>query len=1163
MNRETALTFRIDTDRPPDVPEALLRTKFVNASNQDAVEVDVRIPGSLDGDEETLLLTVGGPSRSGEMSFRRPLTAAAGDLQSVTLDLSSLPEGELSTVRAYLLDEVDNAGGYGETSQPIKDSVPPTISDFAVSADGRDLDIAFDASENVRAPTPPEYENVTVVVLDAGGTEVARLDEDDFDQNQAGSVYEYTDTLRDLPYGPYEVRLLSAVDPFGNAGNAGQSRSVYVGPNRIVEDFEEGTDLSSNLNFTGGDGGDVGIRADGTTQGGDSVGTIANSGTNAAYLGDSSDDVALVSRTLNTTGQGTVDVVWAFKEGDDTSTPDPGEGEELFVEYRDQNGNWQEIASYDPQGADRPYQFDSATLSASDALHDRFAVRFRQPSSSADDPWYVDDVCILPGGGTCPLGDSTPPTLSGLSLSRSASVPLSSPPPARSFDVTASFTADEQLSSFDATVTAPDGATTSLTEGEFTETANGDGTYTYALDPASAVAASDDGTFGLSVSNARDSAGNAASGSTTATLQYFGSYYEKYDVNVGGSDPPTADYMPDYESLTPVDSGTADEITVTEPQGEEKFGYRYFAYVYVDRAGTYTFYTDSDDGSDLAIGNEYVVTNRGDHGSRERSGTYDFPSAGWYNLTVRYYENTGNNVLDVEYEDPDGNRGPIPETDLVPRTPSAVGSGFQGIVDDFDDSTDFADTNWSVVGSNRGEVTIESGNDVSSTTPNAVHVADVGSGGGGIQSDTLDTDGLSEVSVSLAVKQGEPGFFGDEPDAGEDLLVQIRDRNDDWVTERTVQATGSEEPYQRISLTLTGNEALHDNFAVRIVQERTNGFADSWFVDDVCVVADSADCPFDGAGGVADPGFAYEDANRDGLYQSGTDTRIPDSTWTQTRISYDAGSNGLVIPDSVDGGDISATRIELRGADVTVGTDLTATAEALTVRATANDGVVTVDGVAIEARGSGQTVTVEASGNDGDVSAVGTTTTGNGRVVYDAGRGLTVTGATVDNTGGNTQSITLDSGGELVANGATVVASGQLTVDAGGRLDVTNAAFESTGNTQQVSLQSDGRIDGSGLELTTEGQVRIRATGGPLDLGSAEVSSTGNGQSVALDSDGNMNLESSELSTDGQLTADLTRNNAVLYVGDAEFSDSDDTLVYSPNGARVDGRTSDGGVSKN
>jgi hypothetical protein len=73
--------------------------------------------------------------------------------------------------------------------------------------------------------------------------------------------------------------------------------------------------------------------------------------------------------------------------------------------------------------------------------------------------------------------------------------------------------------------------------------------------------------------------------------------------------------LPDFNQLTPVSSGVADAITLDLPEltQDDEFGARFTGFIEVPRDDTYTFYTTSDDGSQLSIGEIVVVDNDGLH----------------------------------------------------------------------------------------------------------------------------------------------------------------------------------------------------------------------------------------------------------------------------------------------------------------------------------------------------------------------------------------------------------------------------------------------------------------------------------------------------------------------------------------------------------------------
>lgn len=129
----------------------------------------------------------------------------------------------------------------------------------------------------------------------------------------------------------------------------------------------------------------------------------------------------------------------------------------------------------------------------------------------------------------------------------------------------------------------------------------------------------------------------------------------------------TWDLLPNFNALTPTASGTTSRFTLANPLRADHYAYRFTGFVSVPRDGTYTFYTFSDDGSQLFIGNTLVVDNDGRHSYRERSGTIGL-KAGTHAITVTYFENVGEALFNVGYAGPGVPQQFIPATALSRAT---------------------------------------------------------------------------------------------------------------------------------------------------------------------------------------------------------------------------------------------------------------------------------------------------------------------------------------------------------------------------------------------------------------------------------------------------------------------------------------------------------------
>lgn len=131
-------------------------------------------------------------------------------------------------------------------------------------------------------------------------------------------------------------------------------------------------------------------------------------------------------------------------------------------------------------------------------------------------------------------------------------------------------------------------------------------------------------------------------------------YYEVY-----------ASTIPDFDDYLISQEGYADNFSIDERDQDDHFAFQWKAYFHAPLDGDYTFYINSDDGSHLYIGEEEVVYNDGLHVDRERYGTIGL-EAGMHEMTVAYFENTGIQTFELEYDGPDvDERTTIPDSYLT------------------------------------------------------------------------------------------------------------------------------------------------------------------------------------------------------------------------------------------------------------------------------------------------------------------------------------------------------------------------------------------------------------------------------------------------------------------------------------------------------------------
>jgi len=121
--------------------------------------------------------------------------------------------------------------------------------------------------------------------------------------------------------------------------------------------------------------------------------------------------------------------------------------------------------------------------------------------------------------------------------------------------------------------------------------------------------------------------------------------------------------LPGFDQLRPASSGTMESFGLGKLDGKDWFGLKITGYIEAPADGVYVFYTYSDDGSQLHIGDQVVVDNDGLHPAAERRGFIPL-KAGKHPIRVTFFEAAGDDELHVYYEGPGIDRQEIPASAL-------------------------------------------------------------------------------------------------------------------------------------------------------------------------------------------------------------------------------------------------------------------------------------------------------------------------------------------------------------------------------------------------------------------------------------------------------------------------------------------------------------------
>ncbi len=151
-------------------------------------------------------------------------------------------------------------------------------------------------------------------------------------------------------------------------------------------------------------------------------------------------------------------------------------------------------------------------------------------------------------------------------------------------------------------------------------------------------------TYGFFV-KALDVAGNnsPASNQVSATAALNGLTYKYYEGSWT--------LLPDFNTLTPVKSGVTPNVSLTPKLRNDQFGFLWEGYINIPATGSYTFETNSDDGSKLYLAPYShtatpLVNNDGLHGGQYRAGTITL-TAGTYPIAITFFEQGGGESMNI------------------------------------------------------------------------------------------------------------------------------------------------------------------------------------------------------------------------------------------------------------------------------------------------------------------------------------------------------------------------------------------------------------------------------------------------------------------------------------------------------------------------------------
>lgn len=118
--------------------------------------------------------------------------------------------------------------------------------------------------------------------------------------------------------------------------------------------------------------------------------------------------------------------------------------------------------------------------------------------------------------------------------------------------------------------------------------------------------------------------------------------------------------LPEFRTLTPEKTGHIYQFELKNINPPKfNFALQFKAFLEISPDGEYTFYTGSNDGSQLFINQKLIVDNDQEHGMQEKSGKI-FLAAGRHAIKVIYFQSGGSTALRVSYAGPGVEKQVIP-----------------------------------------------------------------------------------------------------------------------------------------------------------------------------------------------------------------------------------------------------------------------------------------------------------------------------------------------------------------------------------------------------------------------------------------------------------------------------------------------------------------------
>jgi len=491
--------------------------------------------------DDAILRTYGPTATAGGGGGDQPPTADAGPDRTVdeggTIELDGTGSTDDGSINSYSWQFTSGSGTLSDadTATPVYDAPADVDGDQFVTVE---LTVTDDAGQ-----TDTDTTQVTVRDTDSPPTISSTSITDETDGN---GVVKDGDT----------VRVSAEVSDSDGVSSVTADASAFGGPSSLPLTNTGGNTYEETFTVDGAN-----ANSDGsypiTVTAEDNSGNSNSAGTNTLTLDTTAPSVTSASITaspISESDTGTSQTVTVnFDEAMDMSVDPTVEITELMSGPYSVSGDWDDSTTW------------SGTVTLADDDEDTTATI--SVSSAQDEAGNMQD----PDTSNTFEVDTIAPTISSFQTTNPSGQ-----------DVLVSFNVSEQLSTIDVDISGAE--TGALSTGDFTETANGDGTYNY----TATYAGSSDGTYTATLNTAADAAGNDGAGGQTDSVTVDTTAPTVSGVTLDGDG--NGNLALSFETDEALGSEAADvTVTVDGPSTTDAYAFDRADFGESESGGTYTY----------------------------------------------------------------------------------------------------------------------------------------------------------------------------------------------------------------------------------------------------------------------------------------------------------------------------------------------------------------------------------------------------------------------------------------------------------------------------------------------------------------------------------------------------------------------------------------------